>query len=336
MKPWFRVYNSILNDPKLLGLSLENQALFIKFLAVSNVVNAGGMLPKLEVISKMVGQRIDKVRSASRAMIDVGLLSEDASTKSLAIAGWKSKQFESDDATELSRRHREAKRNIAPPAGREYSKNGPRTCATDTETDTEKEREPPFFSPSGIGGGEEAERGDAEGGPTAVDQDGLPRVVEHSESTPEQIERVRVVAWKMLGEVRSGDVWIARCVRFARRWPAEWVELLIPKIASKLEEPDGQWLRESWAETTLQDWTRKKGPPPWAYPDGAGGAGGEGATWGHARPQRQPTERQRKLARHAEAAYAVDDDGEPGGEEVGEAAPVPAHREDEGGRRARA
>jgi len=146
MKPWFRVYNSILNDPKLLALSLDNQALFIKFLAVSNLFDAGGTLPKLEVISKMIGCRIDKVRSAAKAMVDVGLLTEDVESQSFTVYGWKAKQFESDDASARSKLHRETKRNVAGGRGCNVAKTAPRACATDYRLQT-TEGNTPLYPP---------------------------------------------------------------------------------------------------------------------------------------------------------------------------------------------
>lgn len=143
VNPWFRVYNDILNDAKLLDLSLDNQAIFFKFLAVSNLHNSGGTLPKPEVISKMIGVRIDKVRSAIRSMVDVGLIDEDPATQQLAMHGWGRRQYKSDNANDRqkARRERNLSRDKSPESQRD--KTVTRVRAADAETDTEAEKSPP-------------------------------------------------------------------------------------------------------------------------------------------------------------------------------------------------
>lgn len=299
MKPWFRVYNSILNDPKILGLSLDNQAIFVKLLAVSNLHNSGGSLPKLEVISKIIGVRVDKVRTAIASMVAAELIDEDKAESVLTIHGWCKRQYESDDANARSRRHRSEKCNVAPYVAKHQKRNGaktsPRAGATDSDSDTDK-KDPPFFPPLGIVR------------PDSGDVEPLPAATPTSASTPEQIARVRSMAWERFGGLTSGDVWINRVVQYCFSWPAEWIELLIPIIASKLIEPDGQWLPETYAKTTLNNWTRRGGPPDRVYADGAGGKGAATVEApGRARPA---TEHQRKMARVAEMRKQLEQEAE--------------------------
>ena len=306
MKPWFRVYNTILNHPKILGLSLENQALFIKFLAVSNVVNGGGMLPELGIISKMVGQRIDKTRSAAKAMVRAGLLTEDTESGALAIVGWRTKQFESDDATARSQRSRGTKCNVADRETCNVAKQSPRVRATDTETDTEREREPPC-PPFAV-----------------VGEDGETQPVPGC--TEAEIGRLRDLAWDRLSDLTGGDLWIARCLQFAQRYPADWIEALISETAKTLAKPDGHRTKVAWAEATLRDWAIHGGPPAWATPVKAATGRPRGEPAGRRRgPSRPPSEHAVKMERYEELVTWGEQEDTDAGETMGRELDEQAH-----------
>lgn len=304
MKPWFRVYNDILTDEKLLTLSLDNQAIFIKFLAVSCLVNSGGTLPKLEVISKMIGLRIDKVRSAARAMLEVGLIREVDGNEVLAITAWRKRQYESDDVNARSARHREAKCNVAAPRQKPIAGNVARVHATDTETDTETEREkktPP--TPRGEEG-----RGRADLSTTRiVGPDGPVDVP--SACSADDLKRLGGLASAYFDPLCLTD----QVLRFVRVWSmvheAEWIEALLAELAGLAA--GGKRITEAFGTSILQRWAREGGIPehrrkrPMCDP----GSGdvisiGRAAANAPAAAQRPQTEHQRKMAALMAVAYA--------------------------------
>lgn len=253
MKPWFRVYNDILTDEKLLSLSLDNQAIFTKFLAVSNLVNSGGTLPKLEVISKMIGLRIDKVRSAAKAMLDVGLIREIPGTETLAISAWRKRQYESDDVNARSTRHRESRCNVATPRKKTVVGNVARVHATDTETDTETEREKK--SPPTPRGEEGRGRGDST--TKVVGPDGPVEVP--SACSDADKARLKKLAAAYFDPLCLTDL-IGRFVGvWGMTFEPDWIEALFAELAG--HAAGGKRISEPFGTSILQRWAREGGIP---------------------------------------------------------------------------
>ena len=125
MTRWFRLYDDVLNDPKVQRLNGELFKLWINVLCIAS--KHGGVLPSLDDLAFEL--RLPKL--ACKAEIDMlraaGLIDGD---KKLKPHGWEKRQFKSDTSTDRVKRFRERSRNVA----ETVSETAP---DTDTETDTE-------------------------------------------------------------------------------------------------------------------------------------------------------------------------------------------------------
>lgn len=305
MKPWFRVYNDILTDEKLLSLSLDNQAIFFKLLAVSNLNNSCGSLPKLALISKQIGVRVDKVRSAVGAMIEAGLIDEDVDAEGFTLHGWSNRQFESDDATARSRRCRDGKRNVAPSAERNASR-GPGRATDQSRADTEQSRENPPLPPLEGGGGA---RG---GGPSpairVVGPDGPIDVP--AACTEADFDRLTGLASAYFDRLGMTD----QIARFVRVWGVhhapDWIEALLADLAGKAAGGKRR-ISEGLGTSILARWMAEGGIPAErlirARSDPGGGTPDSPSEAPRAAPaafQRPLTDHQRKMAAWREVANA--------------------------------
>jgi hypothetical protein len=134
MSRWFRVYEELVDDPKVQRLepSLFRQLINLWCLTSAN----GGVLPSIDEIAfklRMTPQKAQRVLDALKA---AGLFEDDE--KGTHPHNWEGRQYKSDiedsTAAERMRRHRNRHRND--------SVTRPVTLrASETETDTEAEAE---------------------------------------------------------------------------------------------------------------------------------------------------------------------------------------------------
>lgn len=103
---WFRLYHEFITDQKVIELPEKLQLFLVKIWCVSSRQIERGTLPKIEVISKMIGVTKGKTSSMIRDLIDAGFIDEDVDTKALAIHAWRDRQYDSDDAAERKRDQR--------------------------------------------------------------------------------------------------------------------------------------------------------------------------------------------------------------------------------------
>ena len=123
---WFRLYDDVLNDPKVQKLSGETFKLWINVLCIAS--KHGGVLPNLEDLAFELRLPTLVCKTEIDILKQAGLIDGD---KKLKPHGWEKRQYKSDTSTERVKRFRERSGNVA----ETVNETGP---DTDTETDTEK------------------------------------------------------------------------------------------------------------------------------------------------------------------------------------------------------
>jgi len=123
---WFRLYDDVLNDPKVQRLSGETFKLWINLLCIAS--KHGGVLPSLDDLAFQLRLPALVCKTEIDTLKSAGLIDGD---KKLKPHGWDKRQYKSDTSTERVKRFRERCRN-APETVNETVPD------TDTETDTEK------------------------------------------------------------------------------------------------------------------------------------------------------------------------------------------------------
>lgn len=96
---WFRVYDEIIDDYRVLRFSYEFRWFFVGILAISSRQFIRGTLPDLKEIS--LGLRVTQAKAARviQRFVDAGLVDRNPEDGSLYVHGWKNRQFQSDDVT---------------------------------------------------------------------------------------------------------------------------------------------------------------------------------------------------------------------------------------------
>lgn len=177
VRPWFRVYTEVLHDRKLRRLKPEHRWLFIACLAIARqspqpgtlLVGDGDPVDERD-IADMAAMDLRVVKAGMRALISAGVLErgsgEDPDDKSrgsssevvekfFTVPAWKERQYESDNITTRTRKHRSTRGNAESDGVKERSNGTGRNVPTsfvgtppDTETDTETENTPPPPAPA--------------------------------------------------------------------------------------------------------------------------------------------------------------------------------------------
>ena len=102
---WFRLYSSMLHDPKVQQLPPSLFKFWINLLCLVNETSRDtGALPPLATVSFSLRQRQDRCQLAVRALTERGLV--DASNDGLMVHGWTRRQYKSDDVTARVKRFR--------------------------------------------------------------------------------------------------------------------------------------------------------------------------------------------------------------------------------------
>lgn len=164
-RPWFRFYVEACADRKLRRLKPEVRWLFVCCLAAArNSCRPGELLVgeepmDVDDLADFAGMPQRQVCAGTEALIAAGLVSPWP----WSIPRWNDRQFESDDVTERTRRHRSKERSNV------VRGNGP-----DTDTDTDNPPSPPS-------------RGERRG--AVPDVGDLDLVVENPAPMPEHLRR---------------------------------------------------------------------------------------------------------------------------------------------------
>jgi hypothetical protein len=132
---WFRVYDTIIDDPKILQLSPEFRWFFVGILAISSRQKERGTLPKPEEIGLHLRIQRRRVESLIATFVDLGFIDVGRDGKSLSVHGWSNRQFKSDDITARTKASKERSRERSKGGTSERAGNVPRVRATDSETE---------------------------------------------------------------------------------------------------------------------------------------------------------------------------------------------------------
>jgi hypothetical protein len=132
---WFRVYDGIIDDPKVLRLSPELRWFYVGILAISSRQTERGTLPNGADIAIHLRITEDRARKVIEALIAAGLIEQCDGTKALAVHGWDKRQPRSDDVAERVRKHRSnnGEYGCDPPVKRDCNVTVSRQIRTDTE-----------------------------------------------------------------------------------------------------------------------------------------------------------------------------------------------------------
>ena len=128
MTRWFRLYDDVLNDPKVQRLSGESFKFWINMLCIAS--KNGGVLPGIEDMAFALRVSNDVCTSLIDELKTCGLID---GSKRLVPHGWDKRQYKSDTSTDRVKRFRERSRNVT----ETVSETAP---DTDTETDTETDK----------------------------------------------------------------------------------------------------------------------------------------------------------------------------------------------------
>jgi hypothetical protein len=128
MNRWFRVYNELVDDPKVQRL---DPLLFKALINLWCLTSANdGVLPSIGEIAFKLRMRPEKVQRVLTELRAAGLLDDDAT--GTHPHNWAGRQFTSDGSTPRVKRFRERRRNVSPAVSE-----------TTPETEPEAERKNP-------------------------------------------------------------------------------------------------------------------------------------------------------------------------------------------------
>lgn len=128
MTRWFRLYDDVLNDPKVQRLSGDTFKFWVNMLCIAS--KNGGVLPGIEDMAFALRVSNDVCTSLIDELKTCGLIDGG---KRLVPHGWEKRQYKSDTSTDRVKRFRERSRNVT----ETVSETAP---DTDTETDTETDK----------------------------------------------------------------------------------------------------------------------------------------------------------------------------------------------------
>lgn len=131
-RPWFRFYVEALSDRKLRRLEPAHRWLWVAVLGMARMSPSPGLLLVAEGqpaderdLADVAGMQLKDVRKAMPLFELAGMVQRQDDTWS--VTNWAGRQFESDDITERTRKHRSKERF-----------NGVRGNAPETEAETEQ------------------------------------------------------------------------------------------------------------------------------------------------------------------------------------------------------
>lgn len=132
MSRWFRLYEDVLNDPKVQTLPAADFKAWINLLCVAS--QNDGRLPDVEAIAFALRETVDAVSTVLERLSHAGLIDTRSGGRDgghYAPHAWEKRQYRSDTSTERVKRFRERSKAVA------ETVNG---TGPDTETDTDTER----------------------------------------------------------------------------------------------------------------------------------------------------------------------------------------------------
>lgn len=127
---WFRVYDEVLDDPKVQKLSGDDFKSWVNLLCLARRNN--GVLPDLDSIAFALRMSVDGARTVLERLLNATLIDRrngGADGAHYAPHGWEKRQYKSDGSTERVKRFRNRYKDV--------SETGPET---ETETETERKK----------------------------------------------------------------------------------------------------------------------------------------------------------------------------------------------------
>jgi hypothetical protein len=142
---WFRVYNEILDDPKIAKMDGETFRCFIYLLAVISEQESEGILNmRVEDAAWRLRISPELLSNAITYMIDNKIIRKDKNR--IIIINWNKRQFSSDDVSKRVKRYREKRCNVTGNVTSNVIDTETDTeTDTDTDTDTEKKQNADAF-----------------------------------------------------------------------------------------------------------------------------------------------------------------------------------------------
>lgn len=119
-RPWFRFYVETIYDRKLRAISPEQRWLWVAILCITRASDLhascmiGARAATIADFADAAALTSRTVRRGIKYFIEQGMLVRDETHDCLVVCHWADRQFESDDVTERTRRHRsqEQKGNV--------------------------------------------------------------------------------------------------------------------------------------------------------------------------------------------------------------------------------
>lgn len=137
---WFRLYDEVVDDPKVQLLPDRLFKAWINFMCIASKNDPRGTLPRIEDIAYRLHLPVSKATSLLNELIQAGLF--DCDQGKHRSHNWDSRQFQSDVSTERVKRFRERSRNVTdnvPETADETDQIQIQNTDTESETDTDTE-----------------------------------------------------------------------------------------------------------------------------------------------------------------------------------------------------
>lgn len=131
MSRWFRVYDDLIDDPKVQRLSAELFRALVNLWCLAS--NNDGKLPTVDVMAFKLRVREDRLNKMLVELKRCGLI--DVTDHGMVPHNWSGRQYKSDVSNERVKRHRERKRNTDVTL-----QERPQSTETEAETEAETER----------------------------------------------------------------------------------------------------------------------------------------------------------------------------------------------------
>lgn len=128
MSRWFRMYDELLDDPKVQRLSGDDFKAWVNILCLAS--RKDGALPPVEDIGFALRIDARKASTMVKRLVDAGLLDQDGDR--FTPHGWNARQYKSDVSTDRVKAFRKRKKGVAGNGDETFHETAP-----DTDTDTE-------------------------------------------------------------------------------------------------------------------------------------------------------------------------------------------------------
>lgn len=164
-RPWFRFYVEAVGDPKLRRRTAAQRWLWVAILAAARKSPVPGVLlisekepMEIEELADFAGMTISEVTKALPLFMNSGMLHRDSERKAWVVTHFTDRQYDSDNVTERTRKHRsnhppQARDGTFQRGSQERSPNGDGTVLgtmTDTDSDSDSPSTPLAVEPPAV------------------------------------------------------------------------------------------------------------------------------------------------------------------------------------------